>query len=83
MWWSSGSTKQRCLKLCIRQQNVLEGVPPLVVNTHAIINPLTENTLFYNSNVSPANGHKTTHLEPTFLPLFFASKSRFYSVQLM
>jgi hypothetical protein len=52
----------------------------LVVNTYAIINPLTEGTI---AMYLPQRAPKTTHLEPTFLPLFLASNPEHFSVQLM
>jgi hypothetical protein len=59
-------------------------VLPLVVNTYAIINPLTEGTLhltiaMYLLQWVP----KTTHLEPTFLPFFLLQNPEHFSVQLL
>jgi hypothetical protein len=55
-----------------------------MVNAYAIINLMTEGTLFltiamYLLQWAP----KTTHLEQTFLPLFLLQNPEHFSVQLM
>jgi hypothetical protein len=64
-------------------QNVLEGVLPLVVNTPSIINPLTEHTFFWHQQCISCKWAQNHTFRTNFLPLFFALHPEVLSVQLM